>query len=698
MIRLVHIIINIIVAIGVSARHITEQQALSRALQYLSDNTPSRTRSQTLDYIQFKPAMLEAVGVYAFNRDGGGYVIASADSRALPVLGYSEKGNIDWEQMPDNMRWWITSYDNALKTLDDTKDFVDGIYQLGWQKPRAPKAAVEPLIKTTWYQTEPYWNDCPLYDGAKPDFQGKRCVTGCVATAMAQVMNYYKWPKGVCVEIPAYDQTTVHENEKKIWHHDALPPVTFDWDNMANNYDKNSTKAQQEAVAKLMSYCGHAVYMQYSPESSGSDHQEVVEALVQYFGYYDSVRAAKRIEYSIDEWEDLIYGELAEGRPVQYGGETDNSGHSFVCDGYDGNGFFHINWGWNGNRDGYFSLSVLNPYNNSSVGASSSCIGFSMGQDAIIGVRPAPEDYIPQRVIPQAYLYDADPVNTFAADSAYFQYVFLSHTYETTGVKFAFGTCDDTGKLTPLYKGDPADSIVYSMSGNYHKVMIDSTRFAPGEYQILYPMVKFYNLPGCDWQLLGSKEFHIIAGRTPKGQFILYRNVPKLEILSATFKDDPARAREPHELTLTIRNNGETESTIPLFLVPFYYGSIAPEEITPDTSSSEGEPMQCGAYIRPGSDSNVTYSFNPMGVGTVCLILAMADGTLLDYCFVDVADSISSSGDVKDDISIIEVNHFLAGNRQDVTPYIDFHGRRLQGLPPRKGIYIRNGRKYLFRN
>ena len=107
--------------------------------------------------------------------------------------------------------------------------------------------------------------------------------------------------------------------------------------------------------------------------------------------------------------------------------------------------------------------------------------------------------------------------------------------------------------------------------------------------------------------------------------------------------------------------------------------------------------MQCGAYLRPGSDSDVTYSFNPMGVGTVCLILAMADGTLLDYCFVEVADSINSSGDIEDGISVIEINHSLASNRQHVTPYIDFHGRQLQGIPPRKGIYIRNGRKYLFR-
>lgn len=692
--RLLSIFVFTAVTIRVAAQPISEQQALNRVIQHLTTSTPLKARSLAGDPSRLKSAKVEANSIYAFNVDGGGFVIASADSRALPVLGYSSSGSINWEQMPDNMRGWLKSYDKAIATLGNTNDFVDGISIRGLQKKRAPKAAIEPLIKSRWYQLEPYWNDCPLYEGANPDWQGKRCVVGCVATAMAQVMNYYQWPVSACKEIPGYSQTTAHENVEKIWNLDALPPVTFDWKNMADRYNSQTSEIQNKAVATLMRYCGQSVYMNYTPEGSGSDHQQVIEALVKYFGYDDAAHSANRVRYTIDEWEDLIYGELAEGHPVQYGGESDKEGHSFVCDGYDGNGFFHINWGWDGKSDNYFSLSVLNPYNNTSVGASSSSIGFCMNQMANIGVKPAPDGYSPEKVIPESYLWEHDPINVFSADSVYFQYVFMSYSYDEILVDFALGTREADDTLTPLYKGDPADSIVYNLSGNYHVVKIDSTLFAPGDCQVLYPMVKFYNLPDCEWQMLGSTDFHVTTGRTPEGQFFLYKDVPQLKISHAAFTDNPARAGSLNNITLTIRNKGEQESTVPLYLVPIYFGAVTPKEITSDTEYNEGDPMVSGAYLRPGEDTDVTFSFKPMGAGTVLLMLALGDGSFLDNCFVTVADSISSSIMSP----IYRQTTITSTDRQTVAPYIDLQGRHLQGLPPRKGIYIRKGRKVIFRN
>ena len=615
--RLLFLFILTAVAISLSAQPISEQQALDRVMQYLNASAPSKARGLAGATSQLRSAKVEANSIYAFNVDGGGFVIASGDSRALPLLGYSDSGAIDWEQMPDNMRSWLKSYDNAIATLGNTSDFVDGVFMRGFQRKREPKVAIEPLLKTKWYQVEPYWNDCPLYEGANPDWQGKRCVVGCVATAMAQVMNYYQWPESACKEIPAYSLKTAHENVEKVWELDTLPPVTFDWKNI--------------------------VYMNYSPEGSGSDHQQVIEALVKYFGYDDAAFSARRIQYTIDGWEDLIYRELAKGHPVQYGGESDKEGHSFVCDGYDGNGFFHINWGWDGKSDGFFSLAVLNPYNNTSVGASSSSIGFCMNQMANIGVRPAPEGYTPKKVIPEAYLWEGDPINTVSPDSVYFQYVFKSFSYDTILVDFALGTREADGTLTPLYKGDPADTLVYNINGNYHEVQIDSTRFAPGDCQVLYPMVKFYNLPDCEWQMLGSTEFHVTTGRTPEGRFFLLKDVPQLEITQAAFAEKPARVGKLNNLTLTIRNTGDEESTVPLYLVPLYFGDISPSEITGDTDYTEGDPMVSGAYLRPGEEADVTFSFKPTGAGTVVLVLALGDASYLDNCFVTIADSISTS-------------------------------------------------------
>ena len=647
--RLFSIIILAVTAIAASAQSISEQQARDRALQYMTVNGPLKARGLAVDASRLKSAKVEAKGIYAFNVVGGGFVIASGDSRALPVLGYSNSGSIDWEQMPDNMRAWLKQYDRAIETLGGTKDFTDGvfqdfmngIFQRGKQKTRASKAAIQPLIKTKWNQLSPYYDQCPLYDGANTNWKGKRCVTGCVATAMAQVMNYYQWPQSACKQIPAYDQETAFENKKKTWHHDALSPVSFDWKNMSDTYGNSSTKAQREAVATLMKYCGQAVYMQYTPEGSGSNHQQVVEALVKYFGYEDGAFSANRIKYTIDEWEDLIYDELAAGRPVQYGGSSDDAGHSFVCDGYDGNGYFHINWGWGGSDDNYFSLAVLNPYNNTSAGSGSSGLGYCMDQMALVNVKPAEEGYQPKKVIPDAYLFELEPVKTFAADSVGFTYAFISYTYNEILVDFAFGTREADGTLTPIYKGDPADTIVYNVNYNYHEAQIDSTRFEPGESQVLYPMVRFYNLPDSDWQMLGSKEFHVTAGRTPEGKFFLYKNVPQLEIKKAAITKGPGRIGVRNDLTITVHNNGE-ESTMPLYLVPFYFGSVKPSEITNDTPYTQGEPMLCGAFLKAGVDSDVTYCFKPMRGGTIYLLLALPDGTSLAYTIFEMSEEMGS--------------------------------------------------------
>ena len=322
------LLLLVLMTAAVWAQQISEEQARDRALKYLTANDAAQSRGMKVAMDRkLVRARTDAKRIYAFNLEGGGYVIASGDSRALPVLGYSATGTIDWDRMPDNMRGWLKSYDEAMATLGDTKVFTDGVSTYG-QKTRAPREAIDPLIKTQWNQLEPYWNDTPPYDGANPDWQGQPSLTGCVATAMAMVMNYYQWPKEACTEIPAYDLTTAHENVEKVWHIDALPPTTFDWDQMLDNYETSEgTPEQQAAVAKLMRYCGQACKMKYTPEASGSTPQYVVEALIRYFGYQNTAHIAERVYYSIDGWEDLVYQELANGRPVQYAGSSDVERH-----------------------------------------------------------------------------------------------------------------------------------------------------------------------------------------------------------------------------------------------------------------------------------------------------------------------------------------------------------------------------------
>ena len=646
------LLLLVLMTAGVWAQQISEEQARNRALKYLSNNAPAKTRGLNVGMDRKTvTAKTDVKSIYAFNLDGGGYVIASGDSRALPVLGYSATGSIDWDKMPDNMRAWLKSYDQAMATLGNTKEFTDGVSRHG-QKTRAPREAIAPLLKTPWNQLEPYWNDTPPYDGANPDWKGQPSQTGCVATAMAMVMNYYQWPKEACTEIPAYDLTTAHENVEKVWHIDALPPTTFDWDNMLDNYVTPEgiigTPEQQKAVAKLMRYCGQGVRMKYSPVSSSANLQSVVEALVKYFGYQNTVQDRHRMYYSIDGWEDLIYSELTNGRPVVYGGSREEDRHFFVCDGYDGNGLFHINWGWGGYLDAYFSLSVLNPYDTPGTGASSSGIGFSINHEALIGLQPDKDGTSAKTVKPFTHLDIGIPVNVLEPDSVRFCYFFLSDSYgkEEVRADHAIGTRADDGTLTPVFMGNPADSIVYNHEiNNHHKVKVDSTAFQPGEWMALYPMVRFRNIPGCDWQMLASEEYRVIAGRTTGGQFYLIKEKPNLEITKAEFTKGPGRMGMGNDLTLTIRNKSERESTMPLYLVPRYFGKVKPADITSETQRSEGDPMQAGAYLRAGQDTEVTFCFKPMASGTVGLLLSWPDGTPLADCFIEVSDTIGSYDD-----------------------------------------------------
>lgn len=320
----------------------------------------------------------QVCGLYVFSMsEAGGFVIVSNDDRTHPILGFSETGFLDLENMSDEQRAWLQGYADEiawLKQHDSSSVSVGTI-----DNTRAgshEKEAVAPLVTTRWNQRAPYNDLCPDYSA------GKRAVTGCVATAMAQVMNYHKWPATATETIPGYrDGYGVNQM--------SLEPTTFDWDNMLDSYSGSETTEQNTAVAKLMQYCGYAVEMNYGP-SSGASMFKVAQALKNYFGYNGTTTHLSRSFYTNDKWEDIIYHELVSHRPVLYGGQSTGGGHAFVCDGYQyeyGTDFFHINWGWGGKSDEYYVLSVLDPYSGQGIGGSSSNGGFYFGQEAIIGIQ-----------------------------------------------------------------------------------------------------------------------------------------------------------------------------------------------------------------------------------------------------------------------------------------------------------------------
>lgn len=703
--RTILLVMSVLLSVGTWAQVMTEQEAAERALQFLSEHG-SAPRAKVMGNAPSRPvlkaAKVEAEKIYAFNVEGGGYVIASGDSRTLPVLGYSDSGSIDWENMPENMRAWLKQYDDAIATLGDRTDFVDGnfVTEEGEQQPvvrRAARVAIEPLIKTHWDQSEPYWNKMPRYAGDIAEWQGEKCVTGCNATAMAQIMKYHEWPKAETTAIPAYDAPRDEGDYSTTWHIDELPPVTFDWANMIDHYlvenketgycELVGTEAQQDAVATLMRYCSQSLKTNMTPEGSSAFPNDCPKVLICYFGYASTTRFIRPSVFGIDEWEDLIYNELAAQRPVIYGGFSDDSGHEFICDGYDAAGLFHFNWGWEGYADGYFSLNVLNPYLNTATGLASR-VGFTYDQQAVIGIQPPSEET--EQPLP---LGRFELVDIFQEEDSAIGFDFNYHegkTYPPVTIDYALGTIEANGTMNPRFIGDPNDSIVGS-GENTMFVDIDPVAINPGESLMLYPMMKYRHDPEKDWLLFGSKAYFVQAGRTEEGEFYMgcvkpLEKQPNLQIVDVQLNPESGRVGKTTNVILTIRNDGEEEYINQLCLYPYYYGDIKAEEMTDDTPYTEGDIVKTGVLLRVGEEAQVTFCFTPKQNGTIVFKMYALDiydeECYMDEWVVEINDPTGITS-MEDGRSMME----------DV--WYDLQGRRLIGKPTQPGVYIYKGKKVM---
>ena len=304
------------------------------------------------------------------------FVLMAADSRVQPVLGYSLNGGFDIEGMPDNKRAWIKEYGDGIQFAIDHQTRASAETTRQWRAlldgdPDAGRAITEvtPLITTQWNQGSPYNLLCP-----------SNSVTGCVATAMAQVMKYWDYP-----EHGIGSHSYVHYNYGELSA--DFQNTAYDWDNMTDTYNSSSTQAEKMAVATLMYHCGVAVDMDYSPSGSGAGAAIVAEALKNYFNYSSEVAYHNRSEYDDDVWIGMLKADLDLERPIWYCGSGSDIGHAFVFDGYNDDDYFHVNWGWGGSCDEYYLVNNLNP---GPGGIGSGAYGvYNESQGAIFGVHPS---------------------------------------------------------------------------------------------------------------------------------------------------------------------------------------------------------------------------------------------------------------------------------------------------------------------
>ena len=403
--RSVILLLLIVVSTAVQANPVSRSEALLKARQFM----PSRQFAEGRSWRRAKGEASDHP-FYVFNDEKGrGFVIVSGDDRTLPILGYADSGTLNADSLPVNLRCWLEGYAEQIASLDEGAA-ATSVLTAAEEKP-----AIAPLITTTWNQNPPYSLMTPTYI----DDSGNEShyVTGCVATALAQVMNFHQWPLN-CPAIPGYTTGT-----KKIVMPE-LPPTAFKWNLMKDHYQHQETGASADAVAELMLYVGQANSMNYN--QGGSSAYIHLDVMAELFSYSKNAWRARREDYTAVEWEKLIYRELAANRPVLYDGASDVVGHQFVCDGYDGEGFFHINWGWGGSSDGYFVLSLANP-DEKGIGGGSGTAGYVFRQTAIIGFQPASEGEEARLVI------NASTINMKAA------------TYERTSLTSDFANVSTEG-------------------------------------------------------------------------------------------------------------------------------------------------------------------------------------------------------------------------------------------------------------
>ena len=338
---------------------------------------------------------------YVFDAgDDNGFVIVSGDDRTEPILGYVEHGSYDPDNIPENMRAWLQGYADQIKYIVDNDINPNSPLLKKRNKVQGTRHSVPELLTTRWNQGHPYNLTCPDYYLEEDKYKDTELpltnfpATGCMATAMAQIMNYHKFPDRILTEIPAYSTThksQMYTNIEKEMLYPAIPAnAIIDWGNMRDTYndctDDHDHTPQEYAVANLMHYCGRAVKMDYGKQS-GAYSSELRDAFVNYFGFDDSAFYGYREDFTIDEWFDMLVDEINAGYPLLYGGYSSGGGHAFVLDGFDGDNLFHVNWGWGGKSNGWFLVSILNPYNTSSIGSSSTSDGFCMNQGALFNLR-----------------------------------------------------------------------------------------------------------------------------------------------------------------------------------------------------------------------------------------------------------------------------------------------------------------------
>ena len=618
--------------VAMNAAPVTLEQAQQAATSFvLKKQMPSRSlrvATRAPKKLKSSDAADAAPAFYVFNiGENQGFVIVSGDDRTNPILGYSDQGSFDETKMPANMKAWLDEYALQLTQLDEVKP-ADLKKVLA-----APKAenvvdtrnSIAPLISTKWDQATPYWNECPQFMISDDEADGyELAYTGCVATSMSQLMNFYKYPEQTTQVIPAYSFTYSDGNYNySTVQMPELEITTFDWAHMRDTYTGAEDEVYTSAVAHLMFYVGCALKSQYGTSATGAYTDDIPKAFG-IFGY--GSKLAYRNDYTQEVWDNMVYQELAAGRPMIYNGTAGSGGgHSFICDGYEYGNYFHINWGWGGMGNGYFQLAVMNPYA-SGIGGSSSAEGYNMKQNIVYNITPGgtpphedeEEPALTCTAVSGPVGWDRDRVSD------------PFKIYKSKIVKVSYSDHSGSGKKFKVALGlfNPADGtfevLDKSQQNGYYTVTTSAlgttTNFGDGIVSTASDVIKFgagltgnYHLVGVyqvegssEWNLMKESDRHYLEVSmtntycTGTGHPIINLQVTNWEFTGGE------KVGVKEQINVTLKNNSVDRYYGDLYLD---FGGQQIDEYSQYTTVVTGE-------VLAGQESVITFNVRPASSGT----------------------------------------------------------------------------------
>jgi len=511
------------------ARQLTPNEALTRLMGDKSESKVANRvrRAQAANKLQLAYTSEQSFGnsYYVFNNtQEGGYLLLSADDCLPAVLGVCDKGSFDFNNIPENMKMFLSLYDQAVKNGSASASRKQ-------RRKTISENEIAPLLGATeWDQMKPFNLEVPEYEYGK---NGKeQAPVGCVAAATAQIMRFHQHPASGTGEASYKFLWDTKAGEDKQVATDStefstnFAEHTYDWANMLDKYNNdpvNWNETQGKAVSVLLKDIGVAAKMRYGTQASGGSGTQTYHAmrgLVDHFGYDPSMSFVTHKYYTDDEWDNMIYAELSNSRPVMFGGNGANGsgGHEYVCDGFK-DGKFHINWGWSGSNNGYFLLTGpgLVPGGSGSGGAGEGA-SYGYDQEAAIGIQPANGGTAAGSIATVGYTCKIDGLKLAV------QGKFVSQCYverrDSIGVQLqaSDGTCYNFADNSMTSLGTTDD---------FSSIDVELTPIAEGEYTI----VPIFKGEGEDWQQIKVLSTFKAATIKYEGEAFTVTNndAPKIE-------------------------------------------------------------------------------------------------------------------------------------------------------------------------